>query len=437
MKRKKEVLDPISESFNKLNSELEELRSKLGRKQEFDSEINDLLAENKELRSQVSLFKQDLIKLNSLNDRLTKELSTQRKKEDKHLNILEENTLLSKDTKQLNSTIKDLSKRCDFLEKKLKMCSQDKDTFASVAEQAKKEIALLSSEVVKMNKINNMLSKDLEVKGRQLTFLSAKKGRITDRLDYEISASDGLKKQIRVLENELLKFDKLNQELSGFNTEKNMQLKHLNTDVDSLKGNVKEKLLQLQSLHTELKKRDQLVEKLNVNIDSLKRNIIEKEQQIIHLNNDMISYRERLNVDERKNKNFEDELDASKARLSVFDKENKHLIEEVDNLNLTVSELKELLKKKNKELLDKQLFFENSLESAKKKFNQEISSMSKDNVELEIDYKSRISELNDHVDHLNRVIKAKERKEQEIIKRLASDFTELSNLEDEDISLGK
>ena len=102
-----------------------------------------------------------------------------------------------------------------------------------------------------------------------------------------------------------------------------------------------------------------------------------------------------------------------------------------------MKELKDLLKKKDKEILDNKQHFIQSMESAKKQFNQRINDVSRSNVELEISYKSRIAELNTRIDSLHRILKEKERKEKEIVKRLSSDFNELSGMEEADISVGK
>jgi len=72
MVRKKEVVDPISESFSKLNAELNDLRQKIGRTPEFDSQVGGLLAENRELKKQINLFRDEIVKINGLNDRLMK-----------------------------------------------------------------------------------------------------------------------------------------------------------------------------------------------------------------------------------------------------------------------------------------------------------------------------------------------------------------------------
>jgi chromosome segregation ATPase len=428
MRSKKEA-SSISESFDKLGSELEELKNKLRERDEFAPGTEELQNQNAGLKRQVELLSQEITKINRLNDELRKKLTDFEKKEDKSDILVNKNVELNTETIQLKAKIDELMNKNSSLESYFGKQKNSNEALSSSLEEARAEMERLESELIKTDKMNDSISRKLFEKDRAIQAIKENENMLSQRVGAEVTRANSCMDQVHILENELLKFDRMNSELKNFNVKKNIQLKQLGNDADLLKSNLSDKLNQLVIFNDEIIKRESLIGKLNDEVNSLKKKVIEKDQQIIHLNSDLGLFKEKS-----EKKDYESEIESLRDNLTVFDKENKYLIQEMDNLNLTVSELKEMLKKKNKEMFDKQTMFMDSMARARKDFDKRVQELNRENVELEIAYKARIAEMLDRIDDLQRTINEKEKKEKEIIKKLNAEFKELVYLENEDIS---
>ena len=360
---------------------------------------NDYLITNQPLEKEVELLRKQLSdEMNKNKELLNKSISMKNKYNSEISQISKRNTELSKLLLNKQNALFKLEK--DNLDKNkelanLKLSLNNLKQNSNIDQEKQKVIDSYKKNNSKGDINNNIIIENNKKEIEQLKNLN---NTLQDKIKY-------YQTQIKNIKNELYEKIQENIELKN-NTDK--QMRDMKNDYENTIKELEEKNKELES---NLGDCQNFNNNLNQQIDSLNQQIVAKDIKILELNYQNEQTQNKCSSLEEQNKKISEELNTKKTDNNKINEENQQisiLKEELEQQKILSNDLNnELSKIKNdKQILTKKISnYENEIsnnnknndinEEIKKKLNQEIENLKKENLSLKLNNEKLSNQLTD------------------------------------------
>lgn len=390
---------------NRLHLEIEGFRKKLSDKWDIHEELEHKKKSIYDLNNKVNILKNALASKDSTSQEFLKAISTLKNSADDTSDSMraKDELLRSKDIK-----IELLKKQLKTQEELLSIKTHHTQEYETSFEDMKKDleknydlkIQVFEKNLVEKENIIDELSKKLNLieKDNEVKFQ-----KIKEKHSHEIE----------LLNKDINKIQKSNQDF-----EKELTI---------LKENLSRKADLLKTMSVNLTKKDTLLKTIEDNRNKIESSIAAKDKQL-KLAED------KLKGNSKKMLALNSNIVTLKEDLKAVEEINKDLMKKLGPIDITIKEYKDLLKKKEEELLEKDSYYPMLFEIEKLEFQDKMDNVIKDYTEREIHLNMEIEKLNEVVKDQQSIINEIKQKYMWFANQFRTEFGEVLKDMDEKIS---